>query len=151
MSPLVPVRAALGGASDEQLDVLRAFGLPLGVAFQLRDDLLGVFGDPAVTGEPSGDDLREGKRTTLVALATRVLDARGRESLDAVLGDQAATDAAIAVAQDTIAASGAVEQVERLISAATTKALEALGSPLLAPAGVTELRELAAAVTQRVA
>ncbi|AWH90940.1 polyprenyl synthetase family protein [Dietzia lutea] len=91
------IGAALGGASDEQLDVLRAFGLPLGVAFQLRDDLLGVFGDPAVTGEPSGDDLREGKRTTLVALATRVLDARGRESLDAVLGDQAATDAAIAV------------------------------------------------------
>src|SRR5215475_10788135 len=53
-----PVRAAFSG-----------YGLPLGEAFQLRDDILGVFGDPAVTGKPAGDDMREGKRTVLVAYA----------------------------------------------------------------------------------
>ena len=61
------IGAALAGGSLAQLAGLRAFGLPLGVAFQLRDDLLGVFGDPAVTGKPAGDDLREGKRTVLIA------------------------------------------------------------------------------------
>ena len=62
-------RLARRTASLAQLAALRDFGLPLGVAFQLRDDLLGVFGDPAVTGKPAGDDLREGKRTVLIALA----------------------------------------------------------------------------------
>lgn len=63
------VGASLAGGSLAQVAALREFGLPLGVAFQLRDDLLGVFGDPAVTGKPAGDDLREGKRTVLVNLA----------------------------------------------------------------------------------
>ncbi|MER7975494.1 polyprenyl synthetase family protein, partial [Streptomyces sp. NPDC096080] len=67
-SPLV-IGGALAGASAAQLAALRGFGLPLGIAYQLRDDLLGVFGDPEVTGKPSGDDLREGKRTMLVAIA----------------------------------------------------------------------------------
>src|SRR5690606_39237215 len=59
------IGGSLAGGSLAQLAALREFGLPLGVAFQLRDDMLGVFGDPAVTGKPSGDDLREGKRTVL--------------------------------------------------------------------------------------
>ena len=59
----------LAGAGPELLDVYTAYGLPLGEAFQLRDDVLGVFGDPAETGKPAGDDLREGKRTVLVATA----------------------------------------------------------------------------------
>jgi hypothetical protein len=65
------IGAALAGATPEQLEELTAFGLPLGEAFQLRDDLLGVFGDPQVTGKPAGDDLVEGKRTVLVALGAR--------------------------------------------------------------------------------
>ena len=56
-------------AGRTRLRELTAFGLPLGEAFQLRDDLLGVYGDPAATGKPAGDDLVEGKRTVLVALA----------------------------------------------------------------------------------
>src|SRR5690606_29047888 len=63
------IGAALAGADDGVQSSLSAFGLPLGEAFQLRDDLLGVFGDPAVTGKPAGDDLSEGKRTVLVAHA----------------------------------------------------------------------------------
>ncbi|MDX6215190.1 MAG: geranylgeranyl diphosphate synthase, type, partial [Frankiales bacterium] len=61
--------ATTAGATPQVLDAYTAYGLPLGIAFQLRDDLLGVFGDPAVTGKPAGDDLREGKRTVLVAMA----------------------------------------------------------------------------------
>ena len=80
------IGAALAGAGPETMAELTAFGLPLGEAFQLRDDLLGVFGDPDATGKPAGDDLIEGKRTVLVALA---LDAAGRDDaarLDASLG-----------------------------------------------------------------
>ena len=67
--------AALAGADDALVAALRTYGTDIGIAFQLRDDLLGVFGDPAVTGKPSGDDLREGKRTVLIAEALRRADA----------------------------------------------------------------------------
>ena len=67
------IGAALAGATAQQITQLTRFGLPLGEAFQLRDDLLGVFGDPSVTGKPAGDDLIEGKRTVLVALALDAL------------------------------------------------------------------------------
>ena len=67
------IGGSLAGATPEQITQLSRFGLPLGEAFQLRDDLLGVFGDPSVTGKPAGDDLIEGKRTVLVALALDAL------------------------------------------------------------------------------
>ena len=63
------IGALVGGATDDDLEPLSDYGLALGEAFQLRDDLLGVFGDPEATGKPAGDDLREGKRTVLIALA----------------------------------------------------------------------------------
>jgi geranylgeranyl diphosphate synthase type I len=66
-APLL-IGAALGGAHESELRGLSNFGIPLGLAFQLRDDILGVFGDPQVTGKPAGDDLREGKRTVLIGL-----------------------------------------------------------------------------------
>ena len=66
-----------------------AYGLPLGLAFQLRDDILGVFGDPAQTGKPAGDDVREGKRTVLLAIARDRATAGQAEVIDRYLGDPA--------------------------------------------------------------
>src|SRR5215210_6907401 len=76
----------LAGASAELLDAYTAFGIPVGEAFQLRDDILGVFGDPDVTGKPAGDDLREGKRTVLVAAADEKASPAQRQALNRHLG-----------------------------------------------------------------
>ena len=73
--------AALAGADDALIAALTDVALPLGEAFQLRDDVLGVFGDPGVTGKPAGDDLREGKRTVLVAAPPQLGTDADRELL----------------------------------------------------------------------
>src|SRR3712207_8767361 len=115
----------MAGGAAERMQGLRDFGLPLGIAYQLRDDLLGVFGDAAVTGKPSGDDLREGKRTVLVALTRESVSGDERERIDGMLGDPALTDEQIRTLQDTVRASGAVEATERLIAENVSAALAA--------------------------
>ncbi|MEU3466101.1 polyprenyl synthetase family protein [Streptomyces sp. NPDC006733] len=111
--------AALAGADDATSRALAAAGRCAGIAFQLRDDLLGVFGDPEVTGKPSGDDLRSGKATYLLALA----DARARatgataviERLRACRGSADLTGPALAAAREALRSTGAPAQVERRI------------------------------------
>lgn len=143
--------AALAGANADQLDALRAFGHPVGMAFQLRDDVLGVFGDESVTGKPTGDDLREGKRTVLIALARENLDASARRVVDDLLGDPELEDAQVAALQATISASGALDQVEDMISAYASEADRALIGARLDNAAVGDLRDLARAATVRTA
>jgi geranylgeranyl diphosphate synthase type I len=120
--------AALAGADDALIADLRTLGTAVGLAFQLRDDLLGVFGDPAVTGKPSGDDLRTGKRTALVAVALARLDAedpvaaaRLRSALGAPLADPE-----VETLRTLIAATGAVADIEHRITTLTTTALTLL-------------------------
>ncbi len=120
------IGAALGGADDAALSELRAFGLPLGIAFQLRDDLLGVFGDSQVTGKPSGDDLREGKRTVLVAIARSRLPANARSLVDELLGDPHLTDMQVRMLQDTLRECGAVDVVEDIIQREVERAAESI-------------------------
>src|SRR5699024_3216891 len=79
--------AALAGANEEQLGLCSRIGLPIGEAFQLRDDVLGVYGDPEITGKPAGDDLREGKRTVLLTLAVLRAGAEQRDLLRRHIGD----------------------------------------------------------------
>lgn len=141
--------AALAGADDAQRAALAGFGRPVGVAFQLRDDLLGVFGDPAVTGKPAGDDIREGKRTLLVALTRTAVDAPTRTQIDEALGDPAVSAAEIAQIQSAMRASGAVDRVEELISAAASEADAALDGAHLDATAVAALAQLARAATQR--
>jgi geranylgeranyl diphosphate synthase type I len=129
------IGASMGGASLAQMAALREFGLPLGIAFQLRDDLLGVFGDSEVTGKPAGDDLVEGKRTVLIALTRRSLPPSARRTVDELLGDPELTPDQIRMLQDTIRASGAIDEVERLIAENVERGLDALdGAPLTADA-----------------
>ena len=140
--------AALAGADEPTADALRAFGLPLGEAFQLRDDLLGVFGDPAQTGKPAGDDLVEGKRTVLVALALDAAPDDEARRLDAALGRPLTGDE-VDDLRAIITRCGAQQQVEEVIAALTDRALAVLDGADLRPDAVRTLRDLAAAATQR--
>ncbi|MEX1077505.1 MAG: polyprenyl synthetase family protein [Homoserinimonas sp.] len=145
------IGAAIGGASLGQLSALREFGLPLGIAYQLRDDLLGVFGDPEVTGKPSGDDLREGKRTVLVALARTKLPGNSARLLDELLGDPELSDHQVRVLQASIRESGAVDQVERIIAHNVERARSVLGDAPISPDARRQLTTLADTVSRRTA
>lgn len=149
-APLV-IGAALGGATPEQLSSLRAVGLPLGIAFQLRDDLLGVFGDPTVTGKPAGDDLREGKRTVLIALAQQELPHSAIRLMDELLGDSTLDDAQIAMLQATLTNAGAVDKLEQVIDQHVAEAHVAIATAGLNDVATAGLMELAALVSRRAA
>jgi geranylgeranyl diphosphate synthase type I len=145
------IGASLGGADESVVAALRDFGLPLGIAFQLRDDMLGVFGDPDKTGKPAGDDLREGKRTVLIALARAGMPAHVRRLLDEMLGDPLLDDQQIEILRTAITESGAVDQLETIIERNVDAARTALRN---APIGTTarhELARLAQSVTVRTA
>ncbi|UUZ59672.1 polyprenyl synthetase family protein [Nocardioides sp. B-3] len=142
------IGAALAGASSGQLRELGAFGLPLGEAFQLRDDLLGVYGDPAATGKPAGDDPVEGKRTVLVAMALSAAELADAVLLDESLG-RPLDEAAVTELRRIIDSSGAHAQVERLIEALAARAVTALGLASVDEHARAVLTELASAATQR--
>ena len=145
------IGASLAGADAAQRRALGDFGHPIGMAFQLRDDVLGVFGDAAVTGKPSGDDLREGKRTVLIAYAREALPAGARAVVDELLGDPDLDATQIAALQRTISDTGAWDRVERLIEEYAREADRALSGAPLGNAAVGELRDLARAATARTA
>ena len=147
-APLL-IGAALAGATAEQEQVFRDFGLPIGVAFQLRDDLLGVFGDSAVTGKPSGDDLREGKRTVLISLTRKELPTSQRNVFDEMLGDASLTGEQIAMMQRTILDSGAVDSVETMIANNVTRASSAINRANFSAHATQLLTQLAERATQR--
>ncbi|MEU2632666.1 MULTISPECIES: polyprenyl synthetase family protein [Kitasatospora] len=126
------VGALLAGAGPGLVEAYGAFGLPLGEAFQLRDDLLGVFGDPAVTGKPAGDDLREGKRTLLVAHAMRGLSPADARHLDERLGAADLAAEEIPVLRGLVERSGAADRVERRIEELLEQSLAALDAAPLA-------------------
>ena len=148
----VHIGAALAGAGPATIERLTAFGLPLGEAFQLRDDLLGVFGDPETTGKPAGDDLVEGKRTVLVALALKAASPDEAARLDTGLGTALDEDR-IADLRAVIDGSGAREQVETRIDALARQAVDALRAGQAEEgwdAGACQvLEQLATAATRR--
>ncbi|WP_250445354.1 polyprenyl synthetase family protein [Actinotalea sp. C106] len=141
--------ATLAGVDDETLRRCRGIGLPLGEAFQLRDDLLGVFGDPGVTGKPAGDDLREGKRTVLVSRALRGADRDGRSLVLERLGAPDLTAEGIDDLRAVIVRTGADRQVEQLIAELADPALAALEEATLAEPGRSMLVELGRAAVDR--
>lgn len=146
--PLV-LGATLAGADGAALAGLAAAGLALGEAFQLRDDLLGVFGDPATTGKPAGDDLREGKRTVLVARALRRADAADRAALLEGVGRRDLTDDDVRRLRDVLRRCGAVAEVEALIDELAAPALAWLADAPLAEPGRSMLVRLGRAAVDR--
>ncbi|MGC4864249.1 polyprenyl synthetase family protein [Micromonospora sp. DT53] len=141
--------AALADAPEDVRRAYSAYGLPLGEAFQLRDDVLGVFGDPALTGKPAGDDLREGKRTYLVAAAVEATDDAGRELLLSRLGDPQLDEQGVARLREVISGSGALARTEQRIVTLTDTALAALTSVDLDTEARQALVDLAIAATRR--
>jgi geranylgeranyl diphosphate synthase type I len=142
--------AALAGRLDDLAAPLSAIGLPLGEAFQLRDDVLGVFGDEDVTGKPVGDDLREGKLTPLVAIATE--KTRGDADDQELLGRLGAPDLdpiEVQALQDLFVRSGALAEVERSIERLVGEARAALARVELAGDARPRLEDLAAYVAWR--
>lgn len=143
------VGAAFAGASREQHDALAAYALPLGRAFQWRDDVLGVFGDAGLTGKESGEDLREGKLTLLVAEAFAGASDADAARLAALFGRPDLAEDEVAEARAIITASGALARVERAIDAEYEVSLAALAAADLTAEGREALAHLAAAATRR--
>jgi geranylgeranyl diphosphate synthase type I len=142
--------AVLGGANDGVRESLSAFGLPLGEAFQLRDDLLGVFGKPDVTGKSNLDDLREGKHTALMAIALRRAGTTDRSRLLSLVGRSDLSADGAAQVRTILADTGAQATVEHMITSRCHQAMHALKDADLPATAVTGLREIAHATTQRV-
>ena len=142
------VGAALTGRFDELQGPLSAYGDPLGEAFQLRDDVLGAFGDAVLTGKPVGDDLREGKPTPILAVALERATGAGASLLERV-GDPALTDADVSVLQQVIIDSGALAEAEARIEALTDRAIAAIWAAPLVPEAQVALCELAAYIATR--
>ncbi len=114
--PLV-LGATLGGAGPDTIVAFERFAAPIGVAFQLRDDLLGTFGDPNDTGKPVGNDIRRGKRTAIIAEADRRLSDADRAALARAFGRADASDAVVIEATAALERCGARAAVtERLIA-----------------------------------
>ena len=146
------IGAAFAGADPAKLSQFTQFGIPLGIAFQLRDDILGVFGDPSVTGKPAGDDLREGKRTVLVALTLEALTERSpsmAESFEELLTSRELDTHQIAFMQKLIKDSGALEKTERMIVELGDRSLESLDAANLEESAKATLKALALKVISR--
>ncbi len=133
---------------DELMPALSAYGLPLGDAFQMRDDVIGAFGDPSITGKPVGGDLREGKPTPLLARAVAAAQSAQREVLNRV-GDPNLDDAQIGEIQQVILDTGALADLETEIATKIAMAVEAIRSSNLDPRAVDELVALAVYITER--
>jgi geranylgeranyl diphosphate synthase, type I len=144
--------AALAGRLDDLGPALTAYGLPLGEAFQLRDDVLGAFGDEAVLGKPVGDDFREGKPTRLVVHAVDV--ARSERLLPALdvlsrLGDPTMAAADVVAVQEVLESTGARAAVERRIDDLFHRAVDALGRVDIDPGARADLVEIAVYCARR--
>ncbi|RLP78052.1 polyprenyl synthetase family protein [Mycetocola tolaasinivorans] len=141
--------ASTAGATPAQIEALREYGLAVGTAFQLRDDILGVFGDARVTGKPSGDDLREGKRTLLVALTRRELPEHERPAFDAQIGNPDLGEDEILALQKLMHDTGAVAETERIIAESVAAGRAALADSTLGADARAALDALAVHMSAR--
>lgn len=140
---------ALAGAGEELLERYSSFALPLGEAFQLRDDVLGVFGDPVVTGKPAGDDLREGKRTEIIAHALTLAPAEDQAFIQGRLGADDLTDEEVARMRELLESCGALAATEKSIAELSDQGFAALEELPVSPLARQALRTLGLAAIRR--
>ena len=140
--------AAVAGASDHRIAAIREVVVPLGIAFQLRDDVLGLVGT-AATGKPAGDDVREGKRTLVLFLAWTAASETQRAAIRRATGVRDASAADVRAAIEAIEATGAIDAVEREIAATAAAARSGLAGLGLVPAYARVLDDIAAYVVAR--
>jgi geranylgeranyl diphosphate synthase, type I len=142
--------AAAARANDTVRTRLARYGREVGEAFALRDDLLGVWGDPALTGKPAGDDLLSGKPTVILSIASERLTGSSRKLLDRTGSlDRGLEPDDVALLLDELERAGVVESVEAMIAGHLDRALAALDDPQLDPEGVAGLTQLAHQVAWR--
>lgn len=144
----VHLGAVLAGSDAQTIDALRTFGVSMGIAYQLVDDTLGVFGDPEITGKPSGDDIREGKRTLLINHALNEASPADAAELAGLLGTELDTSQ-LTRARDILTSSGAVDRVHKEIDHLTSEGITALDAAALDPEGERVLRALAERAVNR--
>ncbi|WP_309126750.1 polyprenyl synthetase family protein, partial [Kocuria sp.] len=137
----------LGGAPDGDVEVLGRLGRTVGTAYQLVDDLLGVFGDPETTGKSVVSDLREGKRTMLVAAAQRT---SAGEELDAILGRHEISGEQALRARDLLEQCGARQEVEDMVAECAAEARALLDGAVLPEALERDLRRIVGGATERI-
>ncbi len=144
------IGGALAGAQPSLLDLYSRFGLPLGEAFQLRDDVLGMFGDPAETGKPVLDDLREGKHTILIAYARRHASEGEARHLATWHGNPELTGERAAELRQIVVGTGALARVETMIDERVGEALRVLADAPVDPYVKEGLAGLAGSLVNRV-
>jgi len=143
------IGAAMSSCTDRTLSCLGRYGTAIGEAFQLRDDLLGVFGSEAATGKPSGRDLLERKATSVVTAAHQLADAPTRRQLTDLMNDGELDDPAIDRWRTLIVTTGAVQWIEDLISDRVASALQALDDLRPTESVRAALARMAALCTER--
>jgi geranylgeranyl diphosphate synthase type I len=141
--------AILAGAPPEVVNTLDRYARPLGVAFQMQDDLLGVFGDPNRTGKPVGDDLRRGAHTAIAQHARRLLDPSQLASFEAVFGNADASDESIASVTEMLVEAGVRGAVVERIHALIHEAISALVDSSIEPAPRTMLLGFSSIIASR--
>jgi geranylgeranyl diphosphate synthase type I len=147
--PLV-LGGSAAAAGPELLAAYSRYGLALGEAFQLRDDVLGVFGDPASTGKPAGDDLREGKRTLLIAYTLERADPAAADTVNRLLGDRTLDATDVGTLRQIIVGTGALQAVEAQVAGLVEQSRQALVEAELTPEARTALDALVTAATSRI-
>ena len=143
------IGAALAGCDNEMLLVLGGYGTAVGEAFQLRDDLLGIFGAASVTGKPTGGDLSEHKATSVVVAAHQMADAAIRRELTELMSSDDIDDDAIARWRSLIVATGAVQWIEEMIAERVATAREQIRDTRIAESARAALTGMAGVCTMR--
>jgi geranylgeranyl diphosphate synthase, type I len=143
--------AAMAGCGEQVLTMLAGYGDAIGEAFQMRDDVLGIFGSPAVTGKPSGSDLTERKATSVVAAAYHLAAPTLRRQLRELMSADQLDDGDVHRWRDLIVATGAVDWIEGLIESRLTRALTMVDDSEIRPTVRIALADMAAACTERAA